>query len=179
NLLAADPSTRKVAVLAADGVDAARVTAVVGTLAERGVLAQVVGPHGGTLQDQAGGAGVVVDVAMPTTASVLYDAVLVPGGDGSVRTLAQDPDARRFIEEAHRHGKPIGVLDSAAELLSAVCGEDLAPDVEGNGVRSRQGLIAADASGGDLDRFHQAFVTALAAHRFPDRGLSRGDIAAG
>ncbi|GAA1986835.1 catalase [Catenulispora subtropica] len=168
NLLPGDPSTRKVAVLAADGVDSARVTAVVSALTERGVIAEVVGPRGGTLRDQDGGSGLEVDTALPTTASVLYDAVLVPGGEGTVRALAESPDARRFVEEAYRHGKPIGVLDNAAELLSGISGADLAPDVEGSGVRSRQGLVAA-VSEGDLSGFRDAFVEALAAHRFPDR----------
>jgi hypothetical protein len=49
--------------------------------------------------------------------------------------------------------------------------EDTAPDVEGSRVLSRQGLIAAEIGDGDLTGFRDAFVEALAAHRFPDRGL--------
>jgi len=167
NLLPGDPSTRKVAVLAADGLDAAQVAELIAALSEHGVIAEIIGPHGGTLRGgREEGGSIEVDKALPTTASVFYDAVLVPGGDESVQTIAGNPDARRFIEEAYQHGKPIGALDSAVELLG-ITDEDVAPDVEGSRVLSRQGLIAGE---GDLGGFRDAFVEALAAHRFPNRG---------
>jgi catalase len=176
NLLPDDASTRKVAVLTADGLDAARCGALIDQLTGRGVLAEVVGPHGGSLQGESGGGDVPVAKALPTTASVLYDAVLVPGGKQAVSTLAQDPDARRFVEEAYRHGKPIGALDSAVPFVAAVTGEELTAGA--GGAVSRQGMVAAEGGGSgsgsgssELSGFTDAFVAALAAHRFPDRFL--------
>ena len=56
------------------------------------------------------------------------------------------------------------------ELLG-ITDEDVAPDVEGSRVLSRQGLIAGE---GNLDGFREAFVEALKAHRFPNRGREAG-----
>ncbi|NUP48383.1 MAG: catalase [Catenulispora sp.] len=184
-LLPGDPSTRKVAVLAADGVDAAQVASLVAALENRGVHAQVVGPHGGTLRGGEGGGiggggaggegpdggrrgqGIAVDVALPTTASVLYDAVVVAGGEESVRSLAREPGVTLFLQEAYRHGKPIGALDTAVGLLAGITGEETAPG--GGRVSSWQGVVTA-GGGGEPRDFTDAFVAALAAHRFPDRG---------
>lgn len=124
------------------------------------------------MQNQNGDGGIAVDKALPTTASVLYDAVLVPGGEASMQALAQDPDVRRFIEEAYRHGKPIGALDSGVQLVAALTGEDLAPDAQSGQPRSRHGLVVADTAdtgAGEPNGFVDAFALALCAHRFPDR----------
>jgi catalase len=170
NLLPGDPSTRKVAILAADGLDAAQAASLVAELADRGIKAEVVGPHGGALQDQNGDGEIDVDKAISTTASVLYDAVLIPGGEGSARTLALHADVRRFIEEAYRHGKPIGALDSGVQLMAEVTGESLSSGAVSEEPVSQHGLVAADTGFGEPNGFTDAFAAAVAAHRFPDRG---------
>ena len=163
NLLSGDPATRKVALLAADGVDAAQAGAVRGGLASRGVVVEVLAPRAGTLRDADGGT-LTVDRALPTMGSVLYDAVLVAGGPESARKLAEEPDALRFVAEAYRHGKPVGALGEGRQLL--------APGTDGSApgeVASDRGVVTVGSDASAAGRFADAFAEALAQHRFPDR----------
>ncbi|ACU72387.1 Catalase [Catenulispora acidiphila DSM 44928] len=169
NLLPGDPSTRKVALLAADGVDVALVGDLVAQLRERGVTAEVVGLHGGALSGQSGEVSTIgVDKALPTTASVLYDAVLLGGGEQSVQAVGANTDARRFVAEAYRHGKPIGALGPGIGLLTDVTGVtgEVGADLNGEEPRSQQGLVIAASTEGGVDGFIEAFAAALSAHRF-------------
>jgi catalase len=43
----------------------------------------------------------------------------VPGGADSVKALIQKGDAHVFIDEAYKHGKPIGAVGEGVELLTA------------------------------------------------------------
>ncbi|MFI1968607.1 catalase HPII [Streptomyces cinnamoneus] len=164
NLLGEGIRTRKVAVLAADGTDAGQVTAVRERLTAQGAIVEVLAAKDGSVRGSDGG-GLDVDRALPTMASVLYDAVLVPDGKEAVAALAADPAAVRFVEEAYRHGKPIAVLGEGTRLLTeaklpeeVVLGES-APDF---GVLTGNGTTAP----GDLA---DALATALGRHRFPRR----------
>ncbi|MDQ2688206.1 MAG: catalase, partial [Armatimonadota bacterium] len=85
SLLHGQPSSakgRKVAILAAAGVDAGQVETVQAALKAEGALGVVVGPHIGMLEG-----GVEATMTFANTASVLFDAVFVPGGKDSVAAL--------------------------------------------------------------------------------------------
>jgi catalase len=99
--------TRKVAILAADGVDEAAVAALVRTLIAEGAVPKVIAPRGGTLRG-AGGGDVAVDWSLLTVGSVLFDAVFVPGGARSTEALAADGAAVLFVREAYKHCKAVG-----------------------------------------------------------------------
>ncbi|MFI9306787.1 catalase [Streptomyces triculaminicus] len=164
NLLGSGIRTRKVAVLAAEGTDAGQVTAVRERLAADGVIVEVLAARGGSVRGADGGS-LKVDRALPTMASVLYDAVLVADGKEAVSALAADPAAVRFVEEAYRHGKPLAALGEGTRLLTeakvpeaVVLGES-APD---HGVLTGNGTATAD----DIA---DALAAALARHRFPHR----------
>ena len=168
NLLAGDPGTRKVAVLAADGVDADRIGGVVERLAEAGVVADVLAPHEGTVRNGSGDGGgepLAVTRAISATSSVLYDGVVVAGGKDSVGALRHDPDARRFVEEAYRHGKPLGGLNEGAAMIGGL-GVPLATGAEpaAAGWAGSAGVVT-DQSGDSVDAFADSFLGALAAHR--------------
>ena len=105
---------RKVAILAADGVDAAQVDALTAALKAAGAAGVVVGTHLGSL-----GNGVVATMTFANTASVLFDAVYVPGGAQSVKALARLGDARTFVDEAYKHAKPIAAVAEGVEVLNA------------------------------------------------------------
>ncbi|HEY1175729.1 MAG TPA: catalase, partial [Phytomonospora sp.] len=92
-------ATRKVAVLVADGVDAAAVEAVTATLTARGAQPEILAALDGTVATADGGS-LPVTRSMTTMASVLYDAVVVPGGEASAEAVAADGFARHFIAEA-------------------------------------------------------------------------------
>lgn len=108
------PKGRKVAILAAEGVDATGVQALQQALKDAGAMADVVGPHLGTLAP-----GVVANKTLANTDPVLYDAVFVPGGAGSLQTLIGMGDAHNFVAQAYKHAKPIGALGEGTELLTA------------------------------------------------------------
>ncbi|QKG26809.1 catalase [Actinomadura verrucosospora] len=150
---------RKVAVLVADGVDSAAVGAVGDALAEAGAVVDVLAAKDGHVQ-AANGAQVTVTRAMPTVASVLYDAVLVPGGEASVRTLAQDGDAVHFVAEAFVHCKAIGALDEGVALLerAGITGVKTSE----NGTVEDAGVVTGRGPGGD---FSAELITAIAKHR--------------
>ncbi len=107
---------RRVAILAADGVDAVSLGRMVQSLALERALAQVVGLRQGPLQAADGGV-VVAEHTVLTAPSVMFDAVFVPGGDESVRALLGNGDALHYVTETYKHCKPIAADAAAAPLL--------------------------------------------------------------
>ncbi|MEU5870644.1 catalase [Glycomyces sp. NPDC047369] len=147
-------ATRKVAVLAADGVDGTGLTRLVADLRRRGAVPEVLGQADGTVRSETG-EDVVVDRALPTMASVLYDAVAVPAGADAVAALRADGRALHFVAEAFKHGKAIAAFGTGTELLEAARIDAAEP-----------GVVTTDADGGDVpDAFLDAFADAIAAHR--------------
>src|SRR6187551_1671875 len=85
-------------------------------MAAGGVL-KTVAPRQGIIETVDGKA-VAADFSFLTSASVLFDAVYVPGGTASVETLSGDADAYHFIDEAYKHCKAIAGVGEAAEFIS-------------------------------------------------------------
>lgn len=160
-------ATRKVAVLAADGVDVEGVTTLRNDLVERGAIVEIVAPHAGSLDGGAGGE-LAVDRTLDTVASVLYDAVVAPCGEKSVEALARSGRAVHFIAEAFVHAKPIAAFGSGLDLLrTAGITEELATDTTPS---ATVGVVTTTAAAGDLDAaFSSAFAEAIAQHRAWDR----------
>ena len=110
--------TRKVAILAADGVDAAAVAGMQRLLKAAGAQSKVVAPRLGTLTG-ARGQTIPVDWSLLTVGSVLFDAVYVPGGDKSAEALAAEASAVLFVREAFKHCKAIAASGAGVGLLEA------------------------------------------------------------
>jgi catalase len=164
---------RKIAVIAADGVNAADVRSVQEPLIDAGAFCHVIGPHDGSLASTGGGV-VEVDRALRTVGSVVYDAVVIPGGRDGVDRLTGCGDAVHFVAEAFKHGKPVGALGEGIDLLRAV------PMLEGvrlaNGHESEvvdRGVVTQAASGGATRGFLSALTDAIARHRHWDRAKER------
>ena len=92
----------------------------------------------------------------------IQDGMYVPGGAKSIEALRKMGDARRFVDEAFKHGKAIGAVGEGVELVMAaelgqMVGQQGAPDL---------GVLLG--SGSDKDIAKQ-FVVALAQHRFRTR----------
>ena len=109
---------RKVAILAAAGVDAGQVQALQQALKAHGASSDVVGPHLGKLN----GTGVEATKTFANTSSVLYDAVFVPGGH-SKAAVTQMGDARALVAEAYKHAKAVGAAGDGVSLLRAALPE--------------------------------------------------------
>ncbi|HET6251481.1 MAG TPA: catalase [Tepidisphaeraceae bacterium] len=154
---------RKIAILAADGVDAKQVAQIKSALAAEGALAEVIARFAGTIKAH-GGEDLAVDKPAPNAPSVMYDAVFIPGGQASVATLAASPLAMEFVTEAYKHFKPIGAFAEGVDFLSAaeINGSDNAGKIF-----SENGVVTA--SGKDLGAFSKAFIQAIVMHRHFDR----------
>jgi len=112
--------TRKIAVLAADGIDGGPLETVLEALRSEGASCEVLAPHEGTLE---GGLG--IDRGLLTMASVLYDAVLVAGGRAGVDALRSNGAAIRYVAEAYKHGKAVGAIGEGVDLLREAPSNDV------------------------------------------------------
>ncbi|GAA2331397.1 catalase [Streptomyces violaceusniger] len=160
--------TRQIAVLVMDGVDTGQLTQAQEALTAQGAVVEALAPHDGKVLG-ADGNGYAVDRALPTVASVLYDAVLLPGGPTGTPGLASDSEAMRFVRDAYRHGKPIAALGSGVGILSSLDPEGL-HIASGHGhVCTDRGVVTDTTTGAASEEFTQAFTEAIAAHRHWDR----------
>jgi len=156
----------RVAILAADGVDAAEVGAIKAALKGEGVQSKVVGPRSGMLTG-AGGAEVKADENFSTAASVIFDAVYVPGGRDAVETLKKKGDAVHFLNEAFKHCKPLAASGEGIELLQAARLEGVRVSAEDGGFHEDNGVLTMGQV--DVPRLAAALTRALARGRFWDR----------
>ena len=161
-------ATRKIAILAADGVDVPGTQTLIEKLRERGAMAEVLAPVAGGGLAGGNGGELTVDRSLTTMASVLYDGVVVPCGPQSVATLAQDGYALHFITEAYKHLKPIAAFGAGLDLLRAagVPGE-LASDET---VVDDQAVVTTTSAATSLSTdLIDRFCAALAGHRCWER----------
>ena len=160
--------TRKVAALVADGFDAAALNAIKKALTAEGALLKIIAPHLGAVRGEGGGE-VAVDHSLRTTASVLFDAVYVAGGDASARVLAANADALHFVDEAFRHCKAIAATGAGRDVLAAsyLALKGVADPNAGDAPIVNAGVV----TGGDKQaaKVASAFVDAIAAHRHWER----------
>ena len=139
---------RKVAVLAADGVDASDIKRLEASLKKEGATAEIVAPHLGELKG-----GVKAGKSFATVDSVMYDAVYVPGGKESVTMLLDDHQVRHFVRDAYNHGKAIASNAEGSELLQTL------------GIKEAPGIVTDKSSGG----VNKSFVDAMSQHRHWNR----------
>jgi len=115
NLLPGDIKTRKVAILAANGVDGAAIDAMKKALKAEGAHAKVLGPTSAPVQT-AEGKALPVDASMEGMPSIAFDAVFVPGGAASITALSGDGVALHYLLEAYKHLKAIALHGEAKQL---------------------------------------------------------------
>ncbi len=149
-------ATRQIAILIADGVDEASLTAMKKALEAAGAVTQLIAPRLGAIS--AGkGKQVKADQSFLTAASVLFDAVYIPNGEKSAVALQQEPDAINFINEAYKHCKAIAGDGAGAELIKSTAA----------GSKIKEGEV--NAMGVVLNRNPKEFIKAIAQHRFWER----------
>jgi catalase len=150
--------SRRIAILVTEGVDVGQVEAAKAAFKAEGAKGEVVARLLGTVAG-ANGANLLVDKAILTVSSVMYDAVFIPEG---VATLRSQGAALRFITEAYKHGKAIGAASDAVDLLRRASVEIGAGDQSRSG--GDHGVVILQAA----DDF-AAFVAAVARHRHWNR----------
>ena len=110
--------SRQIAFLAADGVNGEALNAMKKSLEAEGAMVKIVAPHNGTIKT-AKGQAIKVDKTFMHTASVLFDAVFVPGGQASVAALKEEMDAIHFVNEAFKHCKAIAAVGEGVDFIGA------------------------------------------------------------
>lgn len=152
--------TRKIAILAANGVNATSVQQMKKALTEEGAIAEIIAPKLGEITTGKTGS-IKVDKNLMTVSSVLYDAVYVPGGKESIAALSNEPDAIHFINQAYKHCKAIAVDVDAEPLIAET---NIAALLKKN--KTLPGFVFASKKNISLP---QLFIKAIAQHRFWER----------
>ena len=147
-------ATRRVAVLIADGVDAASLDGLQRMLTDAGAVTRFIGVRLGTVR-ATGGATIEADATLENSPAVLFDGVIVPDGAAA---LVKSGHAVEFLKDQFRHGKTMLALGDAAVLMNKA---GIAKQ-EGDG-----GLLMAEAGAAP----GKAFIAALAKHRHVARDL--------
>ncbi|MGI8468256.1 MAG: catalase [Pyrinomonadaceae bacterium] len=153
--------TRQIAFLVADGFDGGDVKRMKNALEKEGATAKIIGMKSKSVKDADGGE-MKVDHALRTVASVLFDAVYIPGGEKSANALSEEADAIEFVNEAFRHCKAIA---ATGEGVNFIKNETYAGRAE-----SDKAVILSEDGGKDTP---QNFINAIAQHRNWERETAR------
>ena len=149
--------TRKVAVLVAQGVEGASLGKLISALVAAGAVPRLVGARLGTCVG-AGGEKFAPDATMENSPGFLFDALVLPDGEGAVEALDADAHTLEFLRDQYWHCKTILAFGASEALLAEaqipLTLPDGAPDT---------GLILADAAGADAAIAD--FIAALGMHR--------------
>ncbi|SFH87556.1 catalase [Halpernia frigidisoli] len=124
-----DIKARKIAFLVADGVDDKAFTEVKKHICELDATVIIIAEKQGFITTKAGDQ-FPIDESLLTAASVVFDAVYIPGGEG-VKNLCSNADAVHFVAEAFKHCKPISADGSGIELLQKSLNEEA---IKGEGI---------------------------------------------
>ncbi|ASZ11019.1 catalase [Chitinophaga pendula] len=155
--------SRQIAILVADGVDEQALEIVKKALTAGQAQVKLIAPHQGTIKGNKG-SEIPVDQSLLIAASVLFDAVYLPGGKKSTDILKASPDAIHFVNEAYRHCKAIAADDEGINILLASYVGNKLP---GNGSpNASAGLIVNKKK---PQQTAKEFPQAIAKHRFWER----------
>lgn len=151
-------ATRKIAILVAEGVDGAAVSAVAQALIQAGAVVRLVGQRIGPVATAEGDA-LDADASLDNQPSAVFDGAVVPGGGMAVDRWRQDGRALEFVRDTYRHGKTLLAMGEGADLLEAAGIDPAWRD---------DGLVVdpAPAQAATL------FIDSLARHRHPERETS-------
>jgi catalase len=155
--LTGDLTTRKIAILVADGTSVEDVDDMQAALAAQGATGLVLSAKLGSVAGT-DGAKLPVDHTLLTMPSIVFDAVYVPGGDAAAATLSASAVARDFVAEAYQHGKAVAASGGGRNLLAEA---GLPVDAE-----PAPGLVLGDSAGESI----APFIEAVGKHRVWDRG---------
>ncbi|HET6331802.1 MAG TPA: catalase-related domain-containing protein, partial [Polyangiales bacterium] len=153
--------TRHVAILVAAGVDGEAALAIHSALVAQDAVPRFVGVSLGDV-DAGTDAPLAVEISMEAAPGAVWDAVIVPDGEGAAEALSQSGHAKEFLKDQYRHCKPILLLGAASSLLAAAGIPSELEDGEAD-----PGLLQFPA--GDTNKALTAFVEALTQHRHFER----------
>jgi catalase len=144
-------ATRKIAILAAEGVNVRDVNIVQEALRRRGAQGLVLAARLGELNGEGG--SLTVDHALVTMPSVVFDGLVIPGGRKSADALRGSGDVLHFVAETFKHAKPICLVREGVNLFAAA-------GLPANSLEA-EGVASGEKIEGVLDEF----LAALGRHR--------------
>jgi catalase len=153
--------TRKVALLAAPGVNGASLRAVHEALHAAGAVSVVVASRLGGVET-ADGDAIDATASFENAPPVLFDAVLLPDGEAGVASLLGHAQAVDFVAQQYRHGKTLLALGASKALLDRAGVPALLASGDAD-----PGVLLAPAR--QAEAAHAAFITAIGKHRHPAR----------
>lgn len=160
--------TRKIAILAADGVDESSLASMQKQLEAEGALTEVIAPQQTYITGE-NDKEIPVKHSLLTAASVFYDAVYIPSGTNSVATLAAEPDAIHFLNEAYKHCKAIAVHGNATEVLESTYFWKKESPAHSADPNADNGIFTGD----NINKLGKTFINGIAKHRFWERETKR------
>jgi len=153
--------TRRIAILAADGVLGAAIASVQAALRQAGAVPCVVAPRIGAVRT-VDGVALEAEGSLENSAAVLFDALVLPAGEAGVAVLAHHALTLEFISLQYRHGKTILALGSSQLLLDKAGIAATLPAGDDD-----PGLVRAPRR--DIGSALAAFIAAAGKHRHPQR----------
>ncbi len=132
-----------IAVLVADGFEAADLTGIAGEAEQAGFRTQIISPNKSLVSGRSETneeMNFVVDAAPGEKATSEFAGLLIPGGKAHLARLAEDQDTRLMIGEFISAGVTVCALGDAVETIAAVSGKD---GVEGDAALALNGEIFA------------------------------------
>jgi len=160
--------TRRVAIMIANGVDGAAARTLYEGLAQEGALPRYVAARLGSVATEEGET-LEVDATLETMPSVLFDGLIVPGGNAAITTLGNIGQALEFIKDQYRHCKPILALGAGADLTENAGASATLP----SGEPDPGMLVGRHAS---ASQALPDFVNALARHRHFERAMDPPEV---
>lgn len=150
-------ATRQVAFLCNNGVSNTSVAAMKGALEKAGAKVKIIAPHLGEIKTQEGGT-LAVDQSYLIAASVLFDSVFVPAGEG-IAALKSQKEVVEFLNDSFKHCKYIAAEGEGKQILSLT-------DAAKDGKPADAGVLVAEATDKKLP---DTFIKAMGTHRFWER----------
>ncbi len=154
-------ATRKIAIVVANGIEGSSIASLVDALTAAGAVTRLLGSRLGAVTSE-DGEQVEVDATLENSPSVLFDAMVLPGGAKAIEILAQDGHTLEFIKDQYRHCKTILALGNSKDLLTKV-GISLA--LPSGSIDP--GLLVGRQQDGTATA--KAFIAAVGRHRHPER----------
>jgi catalase len=108
--------TKRIAILAANGVNGSSVNALYDAILAQGGVPRILGIQLGKIETIEGNA-LDAEATIETMPGVLFDAMVIANGEQSIINLTRDARSIEFLRDQYRHCKPIMVSNAAKVLL--------------------------------------------------------------
>ena len=143
--------TRRIAIFAEPGVDVKEVKNIKSALKEQKAMVKVVSSKLGEIKSD--NDTLAIDESILTSASVLYDALVIPNGNDEMKKMLEsDKRFGEFLQNSYKHFKAIAVNGTAVDYMKKTLADIYTSD---------KGVI--------MNKSVDDFIDAVKQHRFWDR----------